>query len=67
MPRKNGREAVEEIKRMSPAVKVLFMSGYTADIISQRGLLQEDFHFISKPLNPSDLLKTMRDVLRADH
>jgi DNA-binding response OmpR family regulator len=52
---------------MSPAVKVLFMSGYTADIISQRGLLQEDFHFISKPLNPSDLLKTMRDVLRADH
>jgi CheY-like chemotaxis protein len=63
MPKKNGREAYEEMKKIRPEVKAIFSSGYTADIITQKGLLKEGVDFIAKPLNPADLLKKIRDVL----
>jgi two-component system cell cycle sensor histidine kinase/response regulator CckA len=46
-----------------PSVKVLFMSGYTADILRKRGILDEGQGFIPKPVSPSDLLKEVRNVL----
>jgi PAS domain S-box-containing protein len=64
MPKKNGKETLDELKKMRPDIKALFMSGYTSDIIMQKGILEEGFHFISKPLNPGDLLKKIRDVLK---
>jgi len=39
------------------------MSGYTADIISKKGILEEGFNLISKPINPDTLLRKIRDVL----
>ncbi len=63
MPRKNGREVYEEIKRIVPDIKVLFMSGYTADIISEKGILKAGLDFISKPVSPKDLLKLVREIL----
>jgi PAS domain S-box-containing protein len=63
MPKMNGREAFEVMKRMRPGVKVIFTSGYTADIITQKGLLDQGAAFITKPLNPAELLKKIRDVL----
>ena len=63
MPLKNGREAYEEIKCIAPGVKTIFMSGYTADIISKKGILEEGFDLISKPINPDTLLRKIRDVL----
>ena len=63
MPLKNGREAYEEIKGIAPGVKTIFMSGYTADIISKKGILEEGFDLISKPINPDTLLRKIRDVL----
>lgn len=63
MPGKNGKEAYEEIRNMRPAVKALFMSGYTADIIQKKGILDPGLHFISKPASPSDLLRKIREVL----
>ena len=63
MPKKNGREAYEEMKRIRPGIKAIFTSGYTADIITQKGLLEEGVDFIAKPLNLAELLKKMRDVL----
>jgi len=42
------------------------MSGYTADIIDQKGELDEGLHFIPKPVSPYDLLRTVRMVLDAD-
>ncbi|MGO9417197.1 MAG: PAS domain S-box protein [Syntrophobacteraceae bacterium] len=63
MPVKNGREAYEEIKSIDPGIKTIFMSGYTDEIISKKGILEEGFDFISKPLNPDKLMRKIRDVM----
>lgn len=63
MPVKNGGEAYEEIRKVVPDVKVIFMSGYTDDVISRRGILQKGCDFVSKPIRPSELIKKVRDVL----
>ncbi len=63
MPRKNGREAYEEIRAVMPDIKVIFMSGYTADIIHEKGIIEEGINFISKPVSPQAMLKTVREAL----
>jgi nitrogen-specific signal transduction histidine kinase/CheY-like chemotaxis protein len=63
MPIKTGKDAYEEIKKRSPDLKAIFMSGYTDDIISRKGILEEGFDFISKPINPNTLMRKIRDVL----
>ena len=63
MPRKNGKEAYEEIKAIAPDVKAIFMSGYTAEIIDKRGLLDTGIEFIQKPMPPTELLTKIREVL----
>ncbi|MBN2040796.1 MAG: PAS domain S-box protein [Spirochaetes bacterium] len=63
MPKKNGREAYEEIKKINPEIKVLFCSGYTHDIILSKGIEEKKFDFISKPLSMRDLLSKVREIL----
>ena len=63
MPEKSGREVYEEIKRIRPDIKVLFTSGYTSNIIQQKGVLDEGINFISKPVSPDELLIKVREVL----
>jgi CheY-like chemotaxis protein len=63
MPRINGKEVYDTIKSIRPEVKALFMSGYTADIINQKGILEEGIHYISKPLTPDALLRKVREVI----
>ncbi len=63
MPKKNGREAYAEILRIRPNTKVLFMSGYTADIMHHRGIIDPDLPFIPKPAPPRELLKEVRKLL----
>ena len=65
MPKKNGREAYEEIRRIRPDIKAIFMSGYTKDLMVQKGIMEEGANFISKPLTPTDLLKKIRVVLES--
>ncbi|WP_460596433.1 PocR ligand-binding domain-containing protein [Geomonas sp. Red276] len=65
MPRKNGREAYEEISTMRPDIKVLFSSGYTADFIQSRGVSEEGIELIMKPMQPKELLRRIRKIL--DH
>ena len=65
MPKKSGREAYEEIKKITPDVKALFVSGYTMDMIKKKELLEEGMNFILKPISPKDLLRKVRDVLDA--
>ncbi|GFO54781.1 hypothetical protein GMSM_17880 [Geomonas sp. Red276] len=65
MPRKNGKEAYDEIRALAPAVKVLFTSGYTADVITRKGLAAENLQFVAKPVAPELLLRTVRDLLDA--
>lgn len=63
MPRMDGKEVCDKIRKIDPAVKAIFMSGYTSDIIHKHGVLDESLQFIPKPLNPRQLLLKVRNVL----
>ncbi|MBI5902265.1 MAG: response regulator [Deltaproteobacteria bacterium] len=63
MPRKSGMAACGEIKRMNPAVKVLFTSGYDADITKVREVFGPETDFIRKPAPTAEFLKKIREVL----
>lgn len=63
MPKKNGREVYEEIREMSPGIKVIFTSGYTKDVILTKGIREREFEFVAKPLRPETLLCKIRDIL----
>ncbi len=63
MPNKNGKEAYDEIKQIKPDIKVLFMSGYPADIIHKHGIIEKGFAYIEKPASPTKLLQKIREVL----
>jgi PAS domain S-box-containing protein len=63
MPEMNGKELAEEIIKIRPTIKCLFMSGHTADIITKRGLLNEGLSFIEKPFSNYKLASKIRSVL----
>ncbi|MDD3845111.1 MAG: PAS domain S-box protein [Syntrophorhabdaceae bacterium] len=63
MPRKNGREACEDIRKIDPGMKVLFISGHTRDTRLDRGIADEEVDFLPKPLSPIKLLQTIREIL----
>ena len=63
MPGKNGREILEEVRQMKPAIKVLFISGYTANVMHEKGIFEEGMDFIAKPFVKDDLLRKVREVL----
>ena len=67
MPKKNGKEAYEEIRQISPNVKVLYSSGYTADFIQSRGVKEKDVELIMKPVQPMELLRKIREMLDSKH
>lgn len=63
MPQMNGRELYDSIRIITPGIRVLFMSGYTHDVISSRGVIPEGINFIHKPFTISSLARKVRDVL----
>ncbi|MBI5639554.1 MAG: response regulator, partial [Nitrospirae bacterium] len=63
MPKKNGIEVCKEIKKMRPAVKALFLSGYAADIISSTGMIEEGIELVHKPVSHGELLLKIRKIL----
>ncbi len=63
MPKKNGRETYQEIKKIRPAIRALLTSGYTADVVHQKGIMETGLDFILKPSTPTVLLKKVREVL----
>jgi PAS domain S-box-containing protein len=63
MPGQNGKEAFDEIVLTDPRVKAIFMSGYTGDIVIDKGIESENIDFLQKPLSVSKLLSKVREVL----
>jgi polar amino acid transport system substrate-binding protein len=63
MPKKSGREAYEEIRKLSPAARVLFISGYSPDLLHNRGFLDSGEEVIIKPIQPMELVKRVRSIL----
>jgi two-component system cell cycle sensor histidine kinase/response regulator CckA len=67
MPNVGGRELSENLARLKPTVKVLFMSGYTDDQLLQRGILQSgSSNFLEKPFTPDALATKVREVLESE-
>jgi PAS domain S-box-containing protein len=62
MPKKNGKEAFDEIRKARPSIKALFVSGYAPDMVKEKGLL-DGAEILHKPLSPGDLLKKVREIL----
>ncbi len=63
MPGMSGRELAQHLTREYPALKVLYMSGYTADVIAHRGILEQGVHFLSKPITRDELARKLREIL----
>jgi two-component system, cell cycle sensor histidine kinase and response regulator CckA len=63
MPEMNGRDLAERLCALKPSLKCLYMSGYTADIIAHRGVLENGFNFIQKPFPMRDLAAKLRKAL----
>ncbi|MDO8142113.1 MAG: PAS domain-containing protein [Candidatus Brocadiales bacterium] len=63
MPKKNGKEVYEAIRKVAPDMKVLFITGYDDDVISKIDIQKEKFDYIIKPVLPVELLEKVREVL----
>jgi two-component system, cell cycle sensor histidine kinase and response regulator CckA len=63
MPEMNGRELSAKLGMQHPGLKTLFMSGYTANVIVHRGILEQGMYFIQKPFSAHDLAVKVRNLL----
>jgi len=64
MPGLKGMEVYHEIRALTPDERVLFCSGYNADVLEEQGTLDLNLHFIAKPFVPKELLMKIREVLK---
>jgi len=67
MPKQNGRDAHNEIIKIRPGVKTLFLSGYTGEFLNGEGILEEGLHFLPKPVAPWLLLEKVHELLQNDN
>jgi CheY-like chemotaxis protein len=66
MPEMNGRELFDRVSVSFPQLRVIYMSGYTDDLIVHRGVLEQGVHFIQKPFSTRNLIAKVRAVLDED-
>jgi CheY-like chemotaxis protein len=63
MPEMNGRQLEKLIQNSNPGMICLFMSGYTANVVSHNGVLDKDVNFIQKPFTLKDMAMKIREAL----
>ena len=63
MPEMNGHDLSKKLSSSNPRMKCMFVSGYTADVISRQGMLDEGVHFLQKPFSAEVLSARVREAL----
>ena len=63
MPQMSGRDLAARLRAVQPALKVLYMSGYTDDMLAHHGVLEPDVYLLAKPFAPDELGAKLREVL----
>jgi two-component system, cell cycle sensor histidine kinase and response regulator CckA len=67
MPGMNGKEVADQLLVLRPAVKVLFMSGYSGELIAHRGVLDAGVDYLAKPFTPDALTAKVREMLGSEN
>jgi CheY-like chemotaxis protein len=65
MPQMSGRDLAQRLRTVQPALKVLYISGYTDDMLAHHGVLEPNVYLLPKPFAPDELAKKLREVLDA--
>ncbi len=65
MPGKSGIVVLDEMLRIKPSVKSLFLSGYPADFLRKKGVHADNFNLVMKPVIPAELAARIRAVISA--
>lgn len=63
MPRMSGKELSDALETLRPGIRVLFMSGYTDELIGHHGVLDADIELIQKPFMPDAIARRVRSIL----
>jgi CheY-like chemotaxis protein len=63
LPGIGGRELADQALDLRPGLRVLFVSGYTDDVVLQHRLVTDEVHFLAKPYSPDALVHRVREVL----
>jgi DNA-binding response OmpR family regulator len=63
MPKMNGKEVADELKKVRPKIKVVFISGYPHEVLSQQKTLDASIHLIQKPFELDFLTGQIRKIL----
>jgi two-component system cell cycle sensor histidine kinase/response regulator CckA len=63
MPHMSGRDLAERLRTVRPDLKVLYISGYTDDMLAHHGVLEPNVFLLPKPFAPDELAKKLREVL----
>jgi CheY-like chemotaxis protein len=63
MPRMNGIQLAEEIKRINPAIPIILLSGYSSDVPKKQIKSTVINDFITKPISKNELARVIRKVL----
>jgi len=63
MPEMNGKELSDRLRARYPQLKRLFISGYTADIIAEQGIVEQEIQLLQKPFSTLELATAVRAVL----
>ncbi len=66
MPGMNGKQLVGKIQAIFPKIHVLYMSGYTNNLIASHGILEPEIEFIQKPFVPSELTNKIHTILHSN-
>jgi PAS domain S-box-containing protein len=63
MPKMNGKQLLDAVKKTRPQIKSIFLSGYAQELLSEQGILDSGIHLIHKPFSLDFLLRELRKVL----